>query len=633
MLTLPEEMKMKTGIVNLTEDHIDRVSRVSLYSAIEELIWNGLDSGSTTVNFITDYNDLSGARSIIVEDQGSGIKYSEVKRLFEFFGDSTKVQKIKTDDGRYLHGSEGRGRYKAFALGNQIKWNTIYKEDLSLHQFDICISRAAIKKVTYSDLKPISSGTTGTTVVIDQLNHDVEKLTDDDVVAFLREKFTIYLKQYPNVIINYNSHRITIENLIEDISTYPLDPISEKGNSPKLEIIEWNFSARARKLHLCDEKGFSRREINAGIHAPGYEFSAYLLANEVEALYHSGNIDLDLDEDTNKLIESSKKKLREHFKKKDEEHRNRIIDGWKSDGIYPYKDSEDQTPLKAMEKKVFDMIAMRVHEQHEAFRTGDNKSKNFTLTLMRQALESGPTTLNRLLQEVLSLSPEQIEDLSELIKRTNFESIIRAAKRVTERLDIIQAFDEILFDKDWKKRLLERTQLHRLLVHNLWIFGEEYELDTDDESLVKVLEKHKKHLKREFLTEDKDVRTIDGIAAIPDLMFSRRFCRRPDIFEHLVVELKRPSLKLGQEEISQIEGIGHSVANDERFSKEKVKWKFILLGNEFNDFAESKAKSINTPYGCLHIKQNLEIWIMKWNDILQNAKMRYEFFRNTLVPT
>ncbi len=48
----------------------------------------------------------------------------------------------------------------------------------------------------------------------------------------------------------------------------------------------------------------------------------------------------------------------------------------------------------------------------------------------------------------------------------------------------------LIFDEDSKQRLLERKQLHRLLALNTWLFGEEYNLTVDDQSLETVLTKH-----------------------------------------------------------------------------------------------------------------------------------------------
>lgn len=197
---------------------------------------------------------------------------------------------------------------------------------------------------------------------------------------------------------------------------------------------------------------------------------------------------------------------------------------------------------------------------------------------------------------------------------------------VADRLDVIQAFEQILFDKDWKKRLLERTQLHRLLVHELWLLGEEYALGVDDDGLRTLLEKHLNLIGRAELAAEADIKQITGEDGVPDLMVYRRRKIDRDRFEHLVIELKRPSLKLGQAEVSQIERYAFTVADDERFDTKKCQWNFVLLGNSLDTFAKRRATSDNLPDGCIHQDNGVRVWIHPWAEVLNSARARYEFF-------
>jgi hypothetical protein len=74
-----------------------------------------------------------------------------------------------------------------------------------------------------------------------------------------------------------------------------------------------------------------------------------------------------------------------------------------------------------------------------------------------------------------------------------------------------------------KKVLLERAQLHRMLAEEAWIFGDEYTLSVDDESLTSVLHKHIKELGRDELAPDvtEEVLRADGSRGIVDLMLSQ----------------------------------------------------------------------------------------------------------------
>ena len=146
---------------------------------------------------------------------------------------------------------------------------------------------------------------------------------------------------------------------------------------------------------------------------------------------------------------------------------------------------------------------------------------------------------------------ETREAFADLLERAPLTKLIRAGQLVANRLDTIHAFEHILFDEDWKKRLLERTQLHRLLVHELWILGEEYTLGADDDGLREVLNKHLHIMDREQLAPEVDVKLIDNTDGVPDLMLYRRRKVDRDHFEHLVVELKRPKRTLNQDDTSR----------------------------------------------------------------------------------
>ena len=273
---------------------------------------------------------------------------------------------------------------------------------------------------------------------------------------------------------------------------------------------------------------------------------------------------------------------------------------------------------------------MQVHEQHPSFEKADLENKRLTLALIRQALESSPARLTKILREVVDLSEEDQEAFADLLERAPLTKLIRAGQLVANRLDTIHAFEHILFDEDWKKRLLERTQLHRLLVHELWILGEEYTLGADDDGLREVLNKHLHIMDREQLAPEVDVKLIDNTDGVPDLMLYRRRKVDRDHFEHLVVELKRPKRTLNQDDTSQIKKYAFSVARDHRFDTTKCSWEFVLLGNSCDDFVKEESSSDGLPEGCIHARSGVRVWVKQWCDVLNDARSRYEFFREQL---
>ena len=160
------------------------------------------------------------------------------------------------------------------------------------------------------------------------------------------------------------------------------------------------------------------------------------------------------------------------------------------------------------------------------------------------------------------------------------------------RLDFLGSLDSLLFG-DFKKTLLERKQLHRILTQESWLFGEQYTLGVDDQAMTNVLQKHIQELGRSNMTPESVgvVSDFEDKNRIVDLMLTCQVPQNtPDEFEHLVIELKRPSCKIGQKEIGQIENYAFTVADDERFDKLKTKWNFILVGNDLNQFADRKCR-------------------------------------------
>src|SRR5207248_1860233 len=136
-----------------------------------------------------------------------------------------------------------------------------------------------------------------------------------------------------------------------------------------------------------------------------------------------------------------------------------------------------------------------------------------------------PEELQLILDEVLKLPKRKQAELAELLRDVSLSAIISAAKIVADRLKFLTGLETILFDPDAKKRLKERSQLHKIIAQNCWLFGEEYNLSVDDRSLTEVLRKHRKILGDDTVI-DEPVKHISKDRGIVDLMVSRAIRRQ-----------------------------------------------------------------------------------------------------------
>ncbi len=240
--------------------------------------------------------------------------------------------------------------------------------------------------------------------------------------------------------------------------------------------------------------------------------------------------------------------------------------------------------------------------------------------MLRQAIEKSPEELQVILNEVLRLPKRQQEELAELLRDVSLSSIISSAKIVADRLKFLTGIEAVLFDPEPKKRLRERTQLHRIVAQNCWMFGEDFMLSVDDQSLTEVLI-HKKILGEDIVI-DAPVKHVSQERGIVDLMLSRSTRRHnSDSITHLVVELKAPKVKVNTDEISQIEGYAASVMDDQRFRNVKVSWVFWVISDDIGPHAKFR---MTDESGLIHKKDNVCIFVKSWGQVLAEKQKSHE---------
>lgn len=614
---------MKKLSVSAAADHLKRISQTSFEKAIAELIWNALDADATKIDVFCSTNEL-GIEKIKVVDNGIGIPVNIAEKSFSQIGNSWKKTCSQTQNGRMIHGQKGEGRFKAFALGNKVEWKTIFKgDDTKNYSYSISSSVSSLDNTDLYPVKEEHNANTGTTVEIYNLDSRIQGANIENLIKGLTVIFASYLYSYSGISIYVNGTKL--DPFEEVLKQTEIQLELDDTDKHTLKIIEWkNISEKS--VLLCKSNGaiLDTYNLKKQIRSLGYSFSAYLCSPILDKLNDENRLDLiELDQNGIRLLNLSINKINDFFKEKRDAELSEKVSRWKEDGIYPYI-KEAETATEIAEKELFDIIAVNVEEKLPKFKTYDNLSKKFTFTLLSKALQDNPSAIQKILTEVLSLSPKDQDALANLLEKTTLPSIIRSAKIVSDRLNFITGLEELLFEH--KKSFLERDQLHKILEKESWIFGEEYHLSVSEKRLSDVLEKN-----LGLLGERQD-RNSDGSVDKDriDLMLSRAIEVRPTEFDYLVVELKRPSKKIDSEVISQIERYATKVANDSRFDKSKTKWKFLAISNEFDDVAELKANSNSLPKGQILSSGNIQIWIFKWSEIIGTAKARLNFYREQL---
>jgi hypothetical protein len=391
--------------VEVAPDYIESITKIRKpIIAIEELIWNSLDADATDIAVQLTFNQLDGLEVVRVIDNGHGIERDKWHNAFGSLGGSPKLNMRTTPNGRRPHGKLGRGRFRAFGLGNTVRWRSRFTSSNRCLQFDILGRRTTIRDFDASDATEVDADT-GVEVEVTDIQKSFPSLADRDAAALeLARRLALYLRQYPGITIRYDGIPVDPKAIEKHVATYPVTASIPDGNEvvAELTVIEWK-SPTERALYLCDQDGFARDEVSPGIRAKGFQFTAYLKSAFIAELDDDNALGLaEMNQSLQALLDAAKSSLKAHFRRREALRAADLVQQWQEEGIYPYE-KPSTNPLETAEREVFDVCAVSVYEYSPGFEAADQKNKQLMFRLIREALESNPTSLQAILREVLAL--------------------------------------------------------------------------------------------------------------------------------------------------------------------------------------------------------------------------------------
>ena len=597
--------------------------------ALAEAIWNSLDVGADHVVVAFEYTTMGAISKVTVTDDGEGMNREQAERGFKEYGDSWKRRVgVRTHNDRTVHGQRGQGRYDILSMGSSATWlSTARDVNGDLATIHVRISGSDPKNYEITEVSP-SDHRTGTTLeVVDVTETASNALLRDSFPDSLTPDFAIYLRKYPGVVIEILGARLDPSSLHQPpIDTrFTVDGLKDPVN---LVFIEWNKrSEGSQHIYLCDENGAALLDV-LGVPSKDIAYTSYIcwadFKNPETSPYKAiiGGDDL-----AGRVFTAGKEATREQLALIAERKRGEALSGWKEEKSYPYE-GEPASRSEAVTRKSFDVLAV---EATTVLSPMEVQQRRFAMKLMKIAVETNPSAVQKVMREVLRLPEPRVQELADLFERTSLESIITSTHMIADRLDFLESLKTLVFE--FKKLLLERTQLHKILERETWLFGDEWTLTASDETLRRVLVKHLGKLGQEVGYADimPVVQADDGTIMIPDLVLSVGASSYAQRNEYLVVELKRPSVTLGKQELDQIEGYAIAITGDEQFNQVNVIWDFWLIGNGYDDYIARKLHAPNVPRGCAIADSAFKVHVRTWAEIIRDAEHRHQFIKDTLA--
>jgi hypothetical protein len=599
--------------------------------AVVELVWNAIDAEADTVRIELIRTAMDAIESVTVEDDGHGITSDEVQGTFGRIGGSWKALASRSkNDKRGLHGQLGEGRLRAFALGSRVTWasesiNAIGKRER------VVIEGVKERTEPFSwEASRSTESSTGTVVTaLNEQDRSLNSLFNDTTLATLTSQFAPVLLNDDALAIIFDGVKLnpSDEVLDDTIVEVALDIDPEAVIS--IRIIEWRTGKHRAVYFGEDPERFVVEMAGAGLENQT-AFSAYVTWPDftVDTFSELGLGEMAPDP-AGAVWRATKTAVREHFASRRRSRRRDQIDEWKSKGIYPYK-TEPITEAGKAERAVFDIVSSALVPQIPKRKDG----AQLTLNLLRDALKTDPENLALLVSEFVALTEQDRQALTKLLSETTLAGVIRAANLVTSRTKFLAGLEHLLFDPEDSKKVGERDHLHKILEHELWIFGEEYHLMNSERGLTQLL---RTHLKLEGLPTGKvePVKRWDGKSGRVDLHLAA-IAKEHDRIRHLVVELKAPDIKAGRAERNQIEDYVNVVLKTPAFASDRAVWDFILVVTDYEEIVENSFKGDNREAGLIlepdkkQGRPTIRAYVRRWRDVIDENKRRLEFVTSSL---
>ncbi len=180
----------------------------------------------------------------------------------------------------------------------------------------------------------------------------------------------------------------------------------------------------------------------------------------------------------------------------------------------------------------------------------------------------------------------------------------------------------------------EVDQLHPLVKDNVWLFGEGWRLSGSEIGLTNVLRSvigDDVALEDDLIQHGQHVLLPEGKRGRVDLLIQRTVIGPGDRQDRLVVELKRPSVKLGDEELTQVRKYARALAGHPGAGPSH--WTFWLIGAAVKGGPESIESELNQKSrerGHIAETEKFDIHVVTWGDLLDRAERSLHFYRERL---
>ena len=664
--------------VTVTDNSIKSAVTSDANKAICEYIWNGFDAHAHHVCVEYQATALGAITSLVIKDDGDGISRATLSETFGRYQDSVKTKSFQWSS--QVKGHRGKGRYSFNCFATGAEWITVFREeDGRLIQHVITIN--GDDNDHYNDhsdedgVKVVQDVPTGTEVRF----VNVEKLssgffTSKEFINYLQKEFAVFLKLNENrgYTLTVNGYQIDCNAVIAESDTKTIRIYDDKlktGHEFNLTFIRWYDKMKENySVYYLNEEGLERYEEttrlnkkDTGFHHSVYVSSPYFEyfaptpkagTDECDEQSEKSDIQLQIEFEGHHVTKTEKDKVFRDLRKQvaewlSEKQKMFIAEVggkelWKryeDKGVVVLPQNEYEQPLFAELKET--VIGIYSVQPKLFTNLGDDQAKVLVGCLKLLLQTNKRDDVITILEHINKMTDEERHKLSLILKTTELSSITNTIDMIQNRVKTVSSLKAMLFDPSLNAYEVEDVQ--KMVSSAFWLFGEQYNIVTEAEpdfqqALEAYLEKIHKSVKgvSKSRANKEKIKHPDSNKEMD--IFAFRQNNQSQCIENMVVELKRPSVKLGEVEVSQVKTYMGLIYDEPRFNSPDAQWTFILVGNEFDNtrYVERELDS-NKTWGRKNLIQHVDdagqhydIYVRTWSSIFDDFEIRHKFLLDKL---
>ena len=600
--------------------------------ALKQLVANALDADCSRVDIRIYFNELDAPDRVVIGDDGVGISPSEMQHAFGPVGAHVR----RVDRRRELIGSRGIGRFAVFALAVESRWQTIARTDAgTVEQTWIMVSGRRGIEVAENIVADAATGT----VVDMTLSHreDVTRLfsSPTSVKRVLFNSFAAYLARYEDEVgIWVNDEPVRLDEFVDERLD---EEIRGEGELPDASLHHMVLGQQVEQsvpsLLVFATKGTTvSQEVLGDEGIPGKKYLGLVDSPYLSDLTNTAKSELaDFDPGFQALKGETSKRAKRFIAQRQGDQARAFLEVARKQPYYPFR-SPPLTPVDRYQRQLYDGLLLTLEEQYRIGSAPTNQQK-LIFALARQLLQS--EDLASVLTSVLGLKGEEVTRFASLLRRTSLSSVIAVAGLLVDRLRFLSELEVLVYGSP-AKCVKERRQLDRIIEGHTWVFGEQFHLMASQRKISNLL------LEAVSASDPEDpedvIRVDPELRDIPDLYLTRsKWNEGAKFHQHLVVELKRPSVRIGVRHLDQLQRYAAKIVQSPVWSQKRTshRFTFVLVSAEISSAVQQRYQAGQEP-GLLsrpNLHHPTELWALRWSDYLDTRREELKFLENEIEIT